>query len=473
MLKDLSRCLGYYRVSTPRQAELGHAPERYRHYLKQRGLRDDQIFFDVDSGKNSQRKGYQRVLELLKTGDYDRLIVPCFDRFTRSPADWEDLIGELRDRNIEVEYLQGGSLKLETPEDIYRSRIEVAAAAYVQEKNQANSLQGHKFFRLGEKPYIARFGYIKSGDGSHLILNHNEYKKSGKSCYQVARELINTFFEVGTLSGAIRRMTEKYGIDRASNVRHEDFPRDHSALREWLKSDQLRGHIAYFPKDKNRKTCIVDKHEPLISEIEDFQIRRLLERNQKLKGKTDTCLNPLAGLCYCAGCGAPMRVKSSYGKNDRWDYLLCSGAYPVVGKQQTCDRRSSYSLEIRDAMDKVIRELCLAAERIAEWGCEEIQEKEDSPEILELRSAIRRLEAANDPDLTDAIAIKRNKLANLLKEASLQETGLSETRRKLEIIAATPGFWNFATVEQQKVLFVELVERVECDRGSLSVKLRL
>jgi site-specific DNA recombinase len=60
-MRDLSRALGYCRVSTQRQYTEGHGLERYIDRLQQYGLTEEQIHWDIESGASEKRKGYNRV----------------------------------------------------------------------------------------------------------------------------------------------------------------------------------------------------------------------------------------------------------------------------------------------------------------------------------------------------------------------------------------------------------------------------
>lgn len=286
----MDNCLGYCRVSTQRQFCEGHSLERYISDLKKYGLPDERIFWDIESGASDKRKGYNKVLELIRTGKYKKLIVPCFDRFTRNPLHWEVAREEFQQYSVKVEFLDGGGLDLETPEGLFTSRILAAVAAQVRDRNRYNSLQGHKFFRSQNKIYTAPFGYEKQGE--HLVLNYEKYKDTDKSYYEVAREVIETFLYVEkTLSGTVRRLVAKYG-DRKVKTKHADFPHDYTALDYWLRNEVLRGHIIYFPKQPDKRTLVLNQHPGLVSPEESKDIHILLEQNTKLKTRPDEVSNP-------------------------------------------------------------------------------------------------------------------------------------------------------------------------------------
>ncbi|MEO1561717.1 MAG: recombinase family protein, partial [Cyanobacteria bacterium J06632_19] len=173
-MRDLSRALGYCRVSTQRQHSEGHGLERYIEKLKEYGLTDEQIHWDIESGASDKRKGYNRVLELVRSRKVDKIVVPCFDRFTRSALGWEVAREELQKYGVELIFLDGGSLDLETPEGLFTSRILAAMSAQVRDKNRYNAIQGHRYFQEKRKIYQAIFGFIKNGDT--VVPNFKQYR---------------------------------------------------------------------------------------------------------------------------------------------------------------------------------------------------------------------------------------------------------------------------------------------------------
>ena len=55
--KNLTDAIAYCRVSTDKQADLGHALERYIQDFKRYGFSEEQIYYDIDSGGNNKREG--------------------------------------------------------------------------------------------------------------------------------------------------------------------------------------------------------------------------------------------------------------------------------------------------------------------------------------------------------------------------------------------------------------------------------
>lgn len=477
MLQGFEDCIGYCRVSTQRQFTEGHGLERYIDALKRYGLREDQIFWDIESGVSDKRTGYNQVLNLIKQGNIRKLIVPCFDRFTRSAETWESIREELQKHRVTIVMLDGGSMKFETPEELLNSRIQVAFAAMVRDKNKYNALQGFKFFRSQEKALQAIFGYLKVGD--NLIVNHNPYKSSNLSYYSVARELIELFLTNKSLAGTIRIFCAKYGYESTRAKTYSDHPHSHSGLKRWLLHPLLRGNLVYFNNIADKKIEIPGKFEAILTDSEYLEILRIFEQMPKTKNKKTTLVNPLMGLAYCSGCGATMKNNTSSiilkdGTKKYFHYLVCRGAYPEAGQLKTCDRCSSYGLTVESCVEYVINALCQRADEIAKQATSlDTNKQEETQEIKELRIQINKLNLLNDPDLKEAIQLKQTKLENLLLGMRTQSVNYSSRFELMKQYAAMPELWQQATVEEQYTLFQDLVNRIDCDYGQVTVYLSI
>lgn len=458
-MRDLSRALGYCRVSTQRQVSEGHGLERYIKQLKDYGLTDEQIHWDIESGASEKRKGYNRVLELVRAGKVDKIIVPCFDRFTRSALGWEVAKDELQQFGVELKFLDGGSLDLETPEGLFTSRILAAMANQLRDKNKYNATQGARFFRENRKIYKATFGFVKVGDT--VEPNRTEYRNTGKSHAEIAVECIEIVLETGEISKTIERMTEKYGLERVGKNNFDDFARDITAFRRWLQNPQLCGMIRYYPHNPDKRIILESDHQGIIS-VETFnQLQELIKRPPRARVKYPN--NPLVSLAVCGGCGSRMEKRSSpLATSDRLhEYLRCTGAYPRAPKPKVCDCRNYFKLE--DAIKACIQRLKRQAKTISDgYLSGDTGEVKVPPEILELQQQIMKLKQLNDPDLKNAIITKEQRLESLIRTSEVELVADAARVELLRNLATIDGFWQKATREELTSIFHELIDKVVC-----------
>ncbi|NJL77928.1 MAG: recombinase family protein [Richelia sp. SM2_1_7] len=454
-MRDLSRALGYCRVSTQRQHTEGHGLERYIERLKQYGLSEEQIHWDIESGASDKRKGYNQLLELVRSGCVDQIIVPCFDRFTRSALGWEVARQELQKFGVELIFLDGGSLDLETPEGLFTSRILAAMSAQVRDKNRYNAIQGHRYFQEKRKIYQAVFGFVKNGDS--VVPNTNQYRDTVYTHAEVAVLCVETFIELGELSKTIRKLTEKYGLERVGKYKYEDFPRDVSSFRRWLSNPQLCGMVCYYPFESEKKVILQSNHQGIISLAQHQQIIQILSIHPC--GRRKYITNPLVGLCKCAECGSTMEKRSTKVNGKIYEHLKCPGAYPKPRQPKKCSVRTYFRLEA--AIDAVIQALKEKAENIVDNM--PVETTEELPvEILELQQQIFKLKQLKDSDFDSTINIKQQKLETLIKTSQLNVVADASRTQVLRSIAMSKGFWEIVTREELTAIFHELVEEVVC-----------
>jgi site-specific DNA recombinase len=454
LIRDLTRAAGYCRVSSQRQFTEGHGLERYIAQLKQHGLTDEQIFWDIESGTSEKREGYNRVLQLVRSGRIDKIIVPAFDRFTRSALGWEVAKNELQQFGVELLFLDGGSLDLESAEGIFTSRILAAMAAQLHDKNKYNAIAGAKYFREKRKIYKAVFGYIKAGDS--VKPNTNQYRNSGKAYADVAREAITIFLDNGEIGGTIRKLVEKYGIERLSNKNYDDFPRDISAFKRWLKNPQLAGMICYYPTDKTRRTIVKGEHEAIISIEEHNEILRILSLRPSVRHAPK---NPLSGLVTCGHCNSKMEMHSNVIKGKRYEHFRCQGYYAKPGRLKVCNIKKFF--HVHQAIQSCTQALQQRAQEIGDGYIQETDTKLPA-EVMELQQQIFELRQRNDLDLEGAIAAKELRLETLLRDSEINGVVDASRNQILKMIAGNAGFWQAATREQLTVIFQELILEVTC-----------
>ena len=102
------RAVGYHRVSSTNQVGERHVSLdtqeiRFVEYCESRGYQKATSFTDVASGRRDDRRNYQRLLEFVRTGGADVIVVQFLDRFGRNPREILRRVWELEERGVRVE----------------------------------------------------------------------------------------------------------------------------------------------------------------------------------------------------------------------------------------------------------------------------------------------------------------------------------------------------------------------------------
>ena len=81
--------IGYCRVSTHNQKNNLESQEEYlRSYTNAKGVILDEVLTDIGSGTNYNRENFNKILELVETGEVSEIYVTYKDRFVRFGFDW-------------------------------------------------------------------------------------------------------------------------------------------------------------------------------------------------------------------------------------------------------------------------------------------------------------------------------------------------------------------------------------------------
>jgi hypothetical protein len=111
--------IGYCRVSTHNQkSSLQNQEDYLRNYTNAKGVILDEVFTDIGSGINYNRKNFNKILELVEAGEVSEIYVTYKDRFVRFGFDWFNTFCEKHDAKIIVLNQPSTSPEQELAEDL-------------------------------------------------------------------------------------------------------------------------------------------------------------------------------------------------------------------------------------------------------------------------------------------------------------------------------------------------------------------
>ena len=120
--------LAYGRVSSDRQADAGALERQEQTLLKESGA--DQVITDVGSGTNTNRPGYQRMLELIQSGQVSKIVVADQDRLNRQVSADLELWSLCEQHNTSIETIDGRPIEFRTPDGALLGTISSALNAH-------------------------------------------------------------------------------------------------------------------------------------------------------------------------------------------------------------------------------------------------------------------------------------------------------------------------------------------------------
>ena len=111
--------IGYCRVSTHNQkSSLQNQEDYLRNYTNAKGVILDEVFTDIGSGMNYNRKNFNKILELVEAREVSEIYVTYKDRFVRFGFDWFNIFCEKHDAKIIVLNQPSTSPEQELAEDL-------------------------------------------------------------------------------------------------------------------------------------------------------------------------------------------------------------------------------------------------------------------------------------------------------------------------------------------------------------------
>lgn len=318
------RAVGYFRVSDPRQTGERHSSletqeARYRNYCKQYNLTPIDTFTDVVSGRRDDRKEYRRMVEFVKQGGADIIIVQWLDRFGRHPKEILRRYWELEDLGISV---------VPTDEDIKEELVLLikAGVAGAESKRTSERVRANmgsaisKGVHVGRPPYGLR--YVKDVKDSSLTIRW----ELDPTEVPIVREMYRLRVEGNLGYKSIADTLSSKGY-RA----HGGHPFAAYTIERILTNPAIMGTMVYGrkPRQGNPKMDIVEVPNffPAILSIEEWQqlTDRQSIRREAPRGKAHSSEYLLSGIAKCGHCGGPMAGKAGYSYNGKqYKKYFCS-----------------------------------------------------------------------------------------------------------------------------------------------------
>lgn len=411
---------GYIRVSTPSGEQLS-ALDGQRQRVQNEGV--DFLFEDVQSGRDTDRPGYLRLLDAIRKGRCTEVVVTRLDRLGRDAAEADAFLAYSAKHGCVVRALDGGVVESQTPQGFFLSRLMTSLAEMESRMLSMRIKAGLESRRRLRAPIraTAPWGYRVSEDKLRLEPDPVEFPR--------ARQMVDLLHRNNwRLSQSIRdwRAQGLGPIPLNSGL----------SLGRWLYNPILRGGIGYHHRtNRTFRETHWGIHTPLLTNGEFESARLQINANRRKWGRTVARVDHLlTGLCRCGHCGGRMIYN---GGKDRPPGLLCRGPGCAYGFKATHEAA---------IVPAVNRALSAHAEQLCQMVATE------PPEIERLRQEIARYEEYHDPDLQEAIETKRMRISELRQQPVIDQELLASLRQH--------EFWEVYSQQELRELYLLLVDHV-------------
>ncbi|MDE6252615.1 MAG: recombinase family protein [Lachnospiraceae bacterium] len=465
---------------------------------------------DGYSGSNFERPAFKLMLEDIKKGIVDCVIVKDLSRFGREYIDSgryiERLFPALGVRFIAIndnyDSLNGKDQADEIIipfknliNDAYCRDISVKIRSHLEVKRKNGEFIGS----------FAPYGYQKSeNDRNSLVIDPIaagivrdifRMKLHGLSQDAIANRLNDT--------GVLSPMEYKnaMGSNYQSSFKTSDKAVWSSvAVRRILENELYIGTLVQgrqtTPNHKVKKTVLkpekdwvrIEKnHEAIISDRDFSIVQRLLGMDTRISPKQSE-VYPLAGLIVCADCGAAMVRKNAYAGGKKYQYYVCSRnkeTKECSNHRIAVDRLEETVLQFLQVQISNILDLKQVMEKVSTIPFQELDIKELEKRIGQKETEIERCKELRNmlyEDMKDGIVSKEDYME--LHEAYTQKRDSAEEAvRKMkqeikDILASNTDKYKWLDyfAEHQNIdrltrnVAVELIDRVRViDKNSIEV----
>lgn len=461
--------IGYARESTKLESQdqaLGYQIERLKRY----GC--DHVYIDRESGASSKRRGYNEMLALVKAGQVREVVVCAVSRLGRSVIGIQGAIDLFVQRGVKFTTLDG-AIDLGTPSGRANMQMQGVWAELERELIRERILNGWEGVRHLKKAVNPPFGYTDI-DAKYQL--DTRPLPEGGSRAAVAREIVETFLEVRSLQGTVRRIALKHSNLLGVEGKTKGIPKSSAGLKDWLTNPVLQGHTRYKKRGRNVVANRVgecpdpgeaiiyrDTHpdQRLITDEEANQIQEILSFNRFHHGfQTSTPRFPLTGLVCCGVCGKSAQIVGGYGLKDERRYYQCQ-KYSIG---QCSAKTSTRTDRVEQA---AIAALIERAEQIAD-DVSQPDETVEPPELIELRSRLAALERipGNDPHIESA---KEGIRLDIAAFTSLPTVDVNaEMRQKALQALREPEFWEELKQENKADIYRLLIKKIVIRDGAVA-----
>lgn len=399
----------YLRVSTEEQAVNGDSLRTQRQELTKYALKNNYHIYDIyeDDGfsaTNLKRPALQRLLEDVKQGKINRILITKLDRLSRGVRNYYKILDVLDEHGV---YWSTVFEKYDSSTANGRLHINIMLSVAENESAQTSERIKSVFrTKLQNKEIVSGsvpLGYKK--ENKHLVVD--EDKK------QIVIDMYNFYLQTASI----------YKTCECMSFYNLNYRRIETMLKNKI----------YIGIRKTRYgEEIKDFCEPIIDEDKFYKVQTLLKKNERKRtAKSQGYI--FSGIIRCAECRATLNGKyNKYGVN-YWNYYVCRNHSIIYDKICSCNKNfneTKIEKKLIDNIDNYIKNY------ISQYDIKnkKIKPKDFSKEILNIN---KKLEKLRDLYIKDLIKIEHyeieyKNLSQKLSELEIQQKNQVEENQNIK-----------------------------------------
>lgn len=479
-MKKNFRVAIYVRVSTQEQAKEGYSvgeqTDRLRKFCEAHGWIIVKVYVDAGhSGANTDRPALQEMIEDMKAGKLDKVLVYKLDRLSRSQKDTLELIEDVfLPNNCDFESM---TEKLDTSTPQGRLFLGILAAfAQLEREMIKERMSMGRYARIKEGKWQggARvpYGYDYEPALDKLVIN--EYES------MIVKMMFDAFTEGKPLYAIEQNMIENGHTFNCGKV-------DRRNMRYILRNKTYCGY------QKHKDEWIPALHDPIITEEEYEKAQVILDANQERfnhSGYRDGIKlhsTNLGGLIFCGKCGARF-AKSKTGSKQygfHWNYCCYSRHKKAKAmiKDPNCKNKFYRIEDLDNIVFNEIKKLAIDPEYINQVK-KEHEKLDDVQKIHAIEEKIKSINAqiSRFMDLYGLGNYTIDELDQKTKPLQEQRSKLKKEMEKLqsdskritepEVIKLVQSFeeaLDHGTLEDRRTIIEQLIEKIVINDDEITI----
>lgn len=466
------RVCGYTRVSTLEQSIEGYSiseqEARLQKYCEAQGWKLIKIYTDAGkTGATMNRPALKEMLEDIKKGFYDKVIVYKLDRLSRSQKDTLWLIEDaFLSHGVDFESMQE---RFDTGSSFGRAMVGILAVFAQLEREQ-----------IKERMSMGKEGRAKEGKwhgGGYSPIGY-DYKDGELLINPYEAVQVREVFALYAGGSSIKQIEEAFNNKGYSHA-HGGY--NHITLKRMLENELYIGIV----KHKGEKYKGI--HEAIIDEATFFKVqeRRKLEKD-KASGRPSSSTY-LSGLLYCGKCGGRYAC-TAHADGGKYRYYTCYNRRPVnkaMFSGERCDNTNYRVDKLEDIVLGELKKLALDPSRLQEDKDKlyDTKGKEQalSSQIEKLKEKKSRLiDLYSDGSFSLEMLTEKVKAVDLqaekLKaeyEALVSSQGDSKSRAEaVKMIKSLGDVLDRGRYEEIRLVIESLIERITIQGDDILIKWR-
>ena len=309
----------YPRVSTEDQSRFGHSLDEQECKLKQlcefKGYEIYKIYREEGvSAKNTNRPKFQEMIEDMKNGKINKIIVYKLDRLTRSIQDLEVICSMLEEYNCELESVAEEINTGNANGKFFIRMLTILAQLEIERTSERTKFGLVGAIKKGHIPSRAPLGYKR--EDKKLVINHIEE--------EVVRRIFNMYLEGESVCSICQTFNEENVLNRHWAT---------TTVDKLLSNQIYIGNMEYNKRKKENIQLFENVVPAIIDKTTFAMVKKRKEKNLKNYKRKRTYI--FMQKIYCPRCHKIMGGESSTSHTgDKHIYYKCNNCKKRISEKK-------------------------------------------------------------------------------------------------------------------------------------------